>query len=423
MTGGALIVGAGQAGVQLAVSLRDYGYGESITVIGAEAQPPYQRPPLSKAYLDGTANLTSLELRTQAFYTERRIDVVSAERITQLHLSPSGPRGCGNALTDRGRTLTFDHLALTVGARPRRLDLPGTDLDGVCYLRVVDDATRLRAHLTAASDVVVIGGGFIGLEAAAVARAAGKNVTVLEVAERLISRSVAPVISEFYRQAHTRRGTEIRLGAEVAALQGEHGQGEHGRVTGVRLKDGTLLPADLVVVGVGVLPRTELAEQLGLVCDGGIVVDEFARTSEPSVVAAGDCTVMPNPLTGEGPVRQESMPNAVGQARVAAATLAGKPQPYKDVPWFWSDQFDLKLQIAGMTNEYDDVVVRGDPDSERFSVLYYRRGNLLAIHAVNRAPDYLAVRKALSVGTPLPADRAVMAHLSLKELLTEGAAK
>jgi 3-phenylpropionate/trans-cinnamate dioxygenase ferredoxin reductase subunit len=416
MTGGALIVGAGQAGIQLAVSLRDYGYRGSITVIGAEAQPPYQRPPLSKAFLNGTANLTSLELRTQAFYTERRIDVVSAERITQLHLSPSGPRGCGNALTDRGRTLAFDHLALTVGARPRRLDLPGSDLDGVCYLRVVDDATRLRAHLTAARDVVVIGGGFIGLEAAAVARAAGKNVTVVEVAERLISRSVAPVISEFYRQAHTRRGTAIRLGTEIAGIHGEH-----GRVTGVRLKDGTLLPADLVVVGVGVLPRTELAEQLGLVCDGGIVVDEFARTSEPSVVAAGDCTVMPNPLTGEGPVRQESMPNAVGQARVAAATLVGKPQPYKDVPWFWSDQFDLKLQIAGMTNEYDDVVVRGDPDSERFSVLYYRRGNLLAIHAVNKAPDYLAVRKALSVGTPLPADRAVMSHLSLKELLTEDA--
>jgi 3-phenylpropionate/trans-cinnamate dioxygenase ferredoxin reductase component len=416
MTGGALIVGAGQAGVQLAVSLRDYGYRGSITVIGAEAQPPYQRPPLSKAFLNGTANLTSLELRTQAFYTERRIDVVSAERITQLHLSPSGPRGRGNALTDRGRTLAFDHLALTVGARPRRLDLPGTDLDGVCYLRVVDDATRLRAHLTAARDVVVIGGGFIGLEAAAVARAAGKNVTVLEVAERLISRSVAPVISEFYRQAHTRRGTAIRLGTEIAGIHGEH-----AHVTGVRLEDGTLLPADLVVVGVGVLPRTELAEQLGLVCDGGIVVDEFARTSEPSVVAAGDCTVMPNPLTGEGPVRQESMPNAVGQARVAAATLVGKPQPYKDVPWFWSDQFDLKLQIAGMTNEYDDVVVRGDPDSERFSVLYYRRGNLLAIHAVNRAPDYLAVRKALSVGAPLPAERAVMSHLSLKELLTESA--
>ena len=427
MTGGALIVGAGQAGVQLAVSLRDYGYGGPITVMGAEAQPPYQRPPLSKSFLDGTADLTSLELRTPAFYTERRIDVVSAERITQLQLSPSGPRGRGNAMTDRGRTLAFDHLALTVGARPRRLELPGADLDGVCYLRVVEDATRLRSHLAPARDVVVIGGGFIGLEAAAVARAAGKNVTVVEAAPRLISRSVAPVISEFYRQAHTRRGTEVRLGTEVDAIlgkhghgkhgDGEHGDGEHGRVTGVRLTDGTLLPADLVVVGVGVVARTELAEQLGLVCDGGIVVDEFARTSEPSVVAAGDCTVMPNPLTGEGPVRLESMPNAVAQARVAAATLAGKPRPYTDVPWFWSDQFDLKLQIAGMTNEYDQVVVRGDPDSERFSVLYYRRGNLLAIHAVNRAPDYLAVRKALSVGTPLPADRAVVSHVSLKDLL------
>jgi 3-phenylpropionate/trans-cinnamate dioxygenase ferredoxin reductase subunit len=396
--------------------LRDYGYAGPITLIGAEAQPPYQRPPLSKEFLAGTADITSLELRTQAFYTGQRIDVVSAERVTQLRLSPSGPPGSGTALTDRGRTLAFDRLALTVGARPRRLDLPGTDLDGVCYLRVVDDAARLRSHLTPARNVVVIGGGFIGLEAAAVARSESRNVAVVEATQRLISRSVAPVLSEFYRQAHSRRGTEIHLRAEVAEILGEHGQ-----VTGVRLKDGRLLPADVVVVGVGVVPRTELAEQLGLASDGGIVVDEFARTSEPSIVAAGDCTLMPNPLTGEGRVRLESMPNAVSQARVAAATLAGKPQPYTGVPWFWSDQYDLKLQIAGVTNGYDQFVVRGDPSSERFSVLYYRQGNLLAINAVNRAADYLAVRKALSSGTPLPADRAIVSDVPLKELLLESA--
>jgi 3-phenylpropionate/trans-cinnamate dioxygenase ferredoxin reductase subunit len=417
VNGGALIVGASQAGVQVAVSLRDHGYDRPITLIGAEAQPPYQRPPLSKAFLAGDADARSLELRTPAFYTERRIDVVCGERVSRLDLSPSGQRGAGTALTDLGRTLAFDRLALAVGARVRRVDVPGADLDGVCYLRDIQDADRVRSHLAAARDVVVIGGGFIGLEAAAVARSQGRNVTVVEAADRLISRSVAPVISEFYRRAHLRRGTGIRLGAQVARIEGER-----GRVTGVRLADGALLPAGLVVVGVGVVPRTELAEQLGLRCDGGIVVDEFARTSEPSIVAAGDCTLMPDPLTGEGLVRLESMPNAVAQARVAAATLAGKPQPYTDVPWFWSDQYDLKLQMAGVTNGYDRLVVRGDPDGERFSVLYYRRGMLLGINAVNRAPDYLAVRKALASGTPIPADRAEASEAPLKDLLLKDAA-
>jgi 3-phenylpropionate/trans-cinnamate dioxygenase ferredoxin reductase component len=417
VTAGVLIVGASQAGVQVAASLRDHGYDGPITLVGAEARQPYQRPPLSKGFLAGSANLASLDLRSEAFYAEQRIRVVPGERVVRVEAAPAGAGCSGAGLTDRGRTLPFDRLALTVGARPRRLNLPGSDLDGVCYLRGVDDAARIRARLTSARDVVVIGGGYIGLEAAAVARSEGKNVTVVEAADRLIPRSVAPLVSEFYRRAHTRRGVEIRLGTEVAGISGEQ---DH--VRGVRLKDGRLLPADLVVVGVGVVPRTELAEQLGLLCDGGIVVDQFARTSDPYVVAAGDCTVAPNPVTGEGRIRLESVPNAVAQARVAAATLAGKPEPYADVPWFWSDQYDLKLQIAGVTNGYDEVVVRGDADRESFSVLYYRRGNLLGINAINRAPDYLTVRKALSSGTPIPADRAAMSAVPLKELLLKPAA-
>jgi 3-phenylpropionate/trans-cinnamate dioxygenase ferredoxin reductase subunit len=401
---GVLVVGASQAGVQVAASLRDNGYAGRITLVGAETHPPYQRPPLSKEFLAGTGDLAALELRTQSFYAERQIDVVRGERVSQLSLSPSGPPGSGVAHTDRGRRLAFDHLALTVGARPRRLSLPGIDLDGVCYLRDLDDAARLRRHLARSDDVVVIGGGFIGLEAAAVARSAGKRVTVVEVADRLIPRSVAPVVSEFYRRAHTRRGTAIRLGAPVGAIEGRH-----GRVTAVHLQDGTSLPADVVVVGVGVVARTELAEQIGLACAGGIVVDEFARTSEPSIVAAGDCTVLTNPSTGEGTVRLESMPNAISQSRVAAATLAGKPRPYTDVPWFWSDQYDLKLQIAGVADGYDELEVRGDPEAETFSVRYFRRGRLLAVNAVNRPADYLAVRKALAApaaGKPAPARRA-----------------
>ncbi|GAA0999760.1 FAD-dependent oxidoreductase [Acrocarpospora macrocephala] len=408
MTGaGVLVVGASQAGVQLAVSLREHGHDGPITLVGAESQPPYQRPPLSKAYLGGAADATSLELRDQAFYASKRIDLLPAERVTHIRRFPSG-----TALTDQGRVLDFDRVALTVGARARRLTVPGSDLTGVCYLRDLADAALLRHHLTPARHVVVVGGGFIGLEVAAVARSEGRDVTVVEAAPRLMTRAVAPVVSEFYRRAHARRGAEVLLGAQLTRIEGEH-----GRVTGVRLADGARLPADLVVAGVGVVPRTELAEQLGLLCDGGIVVDEFARTSDPSVVAAGDCTVLPNPLTGEGRVRLESMPNAIAQARVAAATLAGKPQPYADVPWFWSDQYDLKLQIAGVADGYDQVVVRGDPDGEAFSALYYRGGALLAVNAVNRTADYLVVRKALAKGTPLPADLAARADVPLKDLL------
>jgi 3-phenylpropionate/trans-cinnamate dioxygenase ferredoxin reductase component len=417
VSGGVLVVGGSHAGVQIAASLRDSGYDGPITLVGAEAQQPYQRPPLSKAFLAGNADSSSLELRTEAFYAQHRIGVLAGERVTELRLAADGPAGTGQALTDRGRSLTFDRLALTVGARPRRLTVPGADLDGVCYLRTLDDAAQIRTHLTPARDVVVIGGGYIGLEAAAIARSEGKNVTVVEVAERLISRSVAPVVSEFYWRAHSRRGVEIRLAAGVAELVGEQ-----GHVRGVRLTDGTVLPADLVVVGVGVAPRTELAEQLGLRCDGGIVVDEYARTSNPWVVAAGDCTVTPNPVTGEGLVRLESQPNAVAQARVAAATIVGRPRPYSDVPWFWSDQYDLKLQIAGVTNGYDDFVVRGDTNRESFSVLYYRHEDLLGINAVNSPADYLAVRKALSTGAPIPPAQAAVSEIPLKKLLLKPAA-
>jgi 3-phenylpropionate/trans-cinnamate dioxygenase ferredoxin reductase subunit len=411
VSGGALVVGAGQAGVQLAASLRENGYQEPITLLGAEEHQPYQRPPLSKAFLSGAVEMTSLAFRNQAFYDNQGIELICGERAETLSLT--GDSASGTAVTDAGRMLHFDHLALTVGARPRRLAVPGSDLEGICYLRDVDDAARLRAALASAVDVVVIGGGFIGLEAAAVARSQGKTVTVVEAADRLIPRAVAPGVSEFYRQAHEHRGTTIHLSSAVTALVGAA-----GRVVAVSLADGTEVPADLVVVGIGVLPRTELAEQIHLDCAGGIVVDRFARTSRPSVVAAGDCTVLPHPLTGDGRVRLESVQNAVSQAKVAAAALAGRPQPYTDVPWFWSDQYDLKLQIAGLSTGYDQTVVRGDMDGERFSVLYYRDGSLIAIDAVNAPPDYMTVRKALSQGATIPAEPAADAATPLKSLLT-----
>lgn len=417
MSEGTLIVGGSQAGVQLAVSLRQLGDTSPIVLVGEETRPPYQRPPLSKEFLAGRADLDSLTFRTPGFYTDSGIDLVCGERVTGVSLSASGPVGSGVATTASGRELPFGRLALTVGADARRLPLPGAHLGGICYLRDHDDAVDLRARLATATNVIVVGGGFIGLEVASAARAAGRSVTVVEAADRLMARAVGPVVSEFYRRAHRRRGIDVRLSAGVTGFEGERGQ-----VTTVELSDGTRLPADLVLVGIGVLPRTELAEQLGLTCDQGIVVDTHARTSDPMVVAAGDCTVQPHPMTGQGRVRLESVQNAVAQAQAAASTLLGRPNGVTPVPWFWSYQGDLRLQIAGLSADHDDQVVRGDPDDESFSVLYYRRNRLLAIDAVNRPADYMAVRKALGRGATIARDRAGDPTVPLKSLIGDPAA-
>ena len=411
---GTLIVGASQAGLQLAASLRQLGDERPVTLVGAEPHAPYQRPPLSKEFLAGAAGPESLAFRSPGWYADSGIDLVLGERVVELCL-PDGHRP-GTATTSGGRQLAFSRLGLAVGAAPRRLTVPGADLDGVCYLRDLDDAADLRRRLAGAERVVVVGGGFIGLEAAAVARAAGKAVTVVEMADRLIPRAVAPVVSEFYRAAHERRGTAVLLSQRVEAL---HGDDEH-RVAGVLLEDGTELPADLVVLGGGVIASTELAEQIGAACDGGILVDEHARTSVPDVVAAGDCTVLPNPLTGEGRVRLESVQNAVAQGSLAAASLLGRFEHTPAVPWFWSNQGDLRLQIAGLSYGFDRHVVRGNPDTERFSVLYYRGSQLLAVDAVNLPADYLVVRKALTQGIALPAELAADPTTPLKTLLAAG---
>jgi 3-phenylpropionate/trans-cinnamate dioxygenase ferredoxin reductase subunit len=407
---GTLIVGASQAGIQLAVSLRGAGDAKPITLVGEEPHAPYQRPPLSKAFLRGDTALEQLQLRTPEVLAGLDVTLVLGERIARVGLEAGGPSG--TARTSKGREFAFDRLALTVGARPRRLGVPGTDRDGVTYLRTADDAAALRALQSGAESVVVIGGGFIGLEAAAVARAQGKSVTVLEASDRLIGRAVAPAVSEFYRAAHARRGVDVRLGAQVVSLGGSG-----NRVEVVQLADGSRVPADVVIVGIGVEPRIELARQLDLETSGGIVVDAHARTSNPTVVAAGDCTVQPNPLTGLGQVRLESVQNAISQAKTAAATLAGRQEPNESVPWFWSDQYDLKLQIAGLSAGHDRCVLRGDVDTESFSVLYYRDGALVAADAVNAPGDYMAVRKALSQGATISAEHAADSTVALRELI------
>lgn len=412
-----LVVGASHAGVQLAARLRDRGHEGPITVVGEEGALPYHRPPLSKTYLSGSATADSLALRPEAFYEAKGIRLLRGVRVDRVDLD------AGTAVTDDGSSLGFDRLALATGARVRRLDVPGADLDGILQLRDLDDATGLRDALADPTApvrrAVVVGGGFIGLEAAAVLRLRGVEVTVVELADRLMARSVSREMSSYFLAVHRARGSRVLLGTGVIGVEGQG-----GRVTGVALSDGSTLPADVVVVGIGVVPRTELAEQLGLRVDGGLVVDRQARTSDPRVVAAGDVTVLPHPLDPTQMLRLESVQNATDQADVAAATLCEQDTTHDQVPWFWSDQFDLKLQMAGAAAAYDDVVLRGslEPAGDGatpggLTVLCYRDERLVAGECVNAGADFVAVRRALASGSSFPREQAADPAVRLKTLL------
>lgn len=417
-----LIVGACQAGVQIASVLRERGDTDPIILVGEEAHRPYQRPPLSKGWLKGELEPDDVILRTREWFADRGIELVTGDRVVTVH---RGPDGAGTAVTEGGRRIAFTRLALTTGASVRRLPVEGTDYNGVHYLRDADDAIALQPELAdpEVRRVVVIGGGFIGLESAAVARGLGKDVTVLEAGPRLVGRVVSPETSAFYLDAHRRRGIDVRLDVAISRLVGHDAAAHHGkgRVRGVELADGSVVPADLVIVGIGVIPRVELADQLGLEVEGGIVVDEACRTSDGRTVAAGDCALLPNPyaLGVPGRIRIESVNNALEQAKVAAATLLGEPAPYTSVPWFWSDQGDIKLQIAGLSTGYDAVVVRGEPATEKFSVLYYRAGRLIAADCVNQPVEFMAIRRALGHGQSVPPAAAADVTVPLKKSLVD----
>ncbi|MGW0040394.1 NAD(P)/FAD-dependent oxidoreductase [Rhodococcus sp. NPDC003348] len=413
--GGLLIIGASQAGVQLAGSLRALGYEEPITLLGDENHRPYQRPALSKEFLQGEVTAESLIFRTAQYWDEHRIRLVKGERITAIDRTNAGG---GVARSESGARFAFDRLALTVGARARRLDVPGADLGGVLYLRNADDALALKARMPDATDVVVIGGGFIGLEAAASAHKMGRKATVLEAGPRLIGRAVGPETSRFFLDAHRSRGIDVVLNARIARIVGTE-----GAVTGVELADGRVVAAQIVLVGIGVLPNTELAEALGLECDNGIRVDEYALASDGVTVAVGDCANLPNPVRGAPPgdrIRIESVNNAIEQAKVAAYSLTGRRAEYAGTPWFWSNQGDLKLQIAGLSTGHDRTVVRRDDEKGRFSVLYYRDGQITAADCVNHPLDFMAVKNALAKGANIPAGPAENAATPLKSIITEG---
>ncbi|MFF5022091.1 NAD(P)/FAD-dependent oxidoreductase [Micrococcus luteus] len=417
---GILIVGASQAGVQLAISLRGVGFDEPITLLGEEDHRPYQRPALSKEFLQGNVDRENLIFRSQEYWDEHNITLVKGVRIDSVDKEADGS---GVAHGSDGRAYPFRRLALAVGARARRLDIDGSDLEGVAYLRNADDALALRASLDSIDQVAVIGGGFIGLETACSLHGMGKQVTVLEYGPRLVGRAVGEETAEFFLRSHRERGIDIRLDARLKRFVPGEGEQAH-RVAGVELEDGTVLPVQHVLIGIGVIPNTTLAEQMGLDVDNGIVVDRYALASDGTTVAVGDVANMPNPLPDapEGErIRLESVNNAIEHAKVAAYSLVGRREEYAGIPWFWSNQADLKLQIAGLTQGYDSTVVRRDDAKGRLSVLYYRDGRIIAADCVNAPLDFMAVRGALGRGQHIPAEAAADPATPLKTIITDGA--
>lgn len=386
--GRAVIVGASHAGAQLAASLRQERWTGEILLVGNDAPLPYNRPPLSKAYLAGKSSLQDLAIRHADFYDKQQIQLVDA-----TVESVDRPAGC--LTLSSGELLAYDKLALCTGARPRRLSTSGADLAGVFYLRTAGDVELIREAAAPGRRVVIIGGGFIGLETAASLRGLGLEVTVIEGTGRVLERVTAPEVSAFFDRVHREEGVEIRTGALVAALVGD------GRVREVVLTTGESFAADLVIVGIGVEPNTELASAAGLAVDDGVLIDAQARTSDPGIVAAGDCTVRDVERYGRR-IRLESVPSAGEQAKVAAATLCGKPKQIGLLPWFWSDQYELKLQTAGLNSGYDEVVLSGNPHPERdFTCFYLRQGKLIAADCVNRPRDFMWVKGVLGQQTPV----------------------
>ncbi len=399
-----IIIGAGQAAAQAIQSLHAEGFAGSMTLIGDEAYAPYQRPPLSKAYLLGTFERERLLLKPDSFYADSNCELRLSTRATAIHRAEKTVE-----LAD-GKKLSYDLLLLTTGSRVRRLKCPGMDLPGVHYLRDIADVDAIQAGFLPGKRIAIVGGGYIGLEVAASARALGAAATVLEREDRVLARVACPALSAFFHATHTAHGVDFELGCRIEALVGE------GAVTGVRMSDGRVLDCDAVLVGVGAVANDELAREAGLVGDNGIVVDLAARTSDPAIYAIGDCTRRPLPLYGRD-WRLESVPNALEQAKQAASAICGRPPPAPEVPWFWSDQYDLRLQIAGMPFDATQVVLRGEPASGSFAVFHLAADNrLLAVEAVNAPPEFMGGKMMIGRGQRLDPDRIRDPSISVRQL-------
>lgn len=387
---GMLIIGAGLAGLTVAETLRAEAYEGPITLVGSETLAPYQRPPLSKTFLLGDSSEAQLMMRPPEMLLKKHITVKVGAGVTAIN------RPKKQVTLDDGTTLAYDGLALCTGSRLRLLPLAGANWQGVFGLRSLDDSKGIKTALETARNVVIIGGGFIGLEVAAVARKKGKQVTVLEATDRLMARVVPPFISQFYLDLHTDNGVEVVLGAMVSELVGSD-----GRITAIKTQDGREFPADLVLVGIGVIPNAEIAQAAGLEVEGGIVVDACGRTSDNTIVAAGDCTAR---RMDDGSLRHlESVQNALEQGKSAATALLGRERPFNAAPWFWSDQYDVKLQMAGLNAGFDQAVTRGDPTTKKFSMYYFKDGKLIAVDSLNQPGEHMNGRKLFDKGlSPTP---------------------
>ena len=400
-----VIVGGGQAAVQAIDTLRRKGFTGELVLIGDEAWLPYQRPPLSKKYLAGALERDRLLLRPQHFYESHTVETRLGRRVEEISRREQRLR------LDDGSIVAYDALLISTGSRPRPLAAPGADLDGVYFLRTIADVERIRAEWTPGKRLVIVGGGYIGLEVAATARELGLEVTVLEMADRVMNRVVCPQLSAFYEAEHARHGVRILCNSRVRALAAAPGS---RRVRAVVTEDGAEHPADVVVVGCGVLPADDLAVAAGLVCENGVVVDDRCRTSDPMIYAAGDCTSHPSLRYGRR-LRLESVDNAFEQGASAALNLLGHETVHDKVPWFWSDQYDLKLIIIGVCQGYDSVVMRGDPATHAFSACYLRGGELIAVDTINSPKDQMAARKLLAARARPNPDRLADPAVPLKD--------
>ena len=405
----AIIIGAGHAGGELAIALRNEGWEGRILLLGEEAHLPYHRPPLSKAYLAGSVEKSSLSIRPQMAYDKANVEFIGGVRVSRIDRANQRLE-----LAD-GSQLAYDKLAIATGGRPRPLSVPNAVVAERCanfhYLRTLDDVEQIRAQLAPGKRLAIVGGGYIGLEVAASAIAQGLQVTVLEALPRVLQRVTAAELSAYYERKHREAGVDIRTGVQVADLEvtGD-------AVTAVLCADGSRLAADLVVVGIGLLANTELAAEAGLQVDNGILVDEHAQTSDPHIYAAGDCTNHPNALLGRR-LRLESVPNALEQSRVAAANMAGKAKTYASVPWFWSDQYELKLKMVGLAEGFERLVLRGDPATDSFSAFYLKGDKVLAADTVNRPQDFIAAKRLVAEGIAVTAEQLADDGRPLKELL------
>ncbi len=388
-----IVIGAGQAGGDVATLLRQNGFASDLILLGEEPHLPYLRPPLSKAFLAGEVTEESLQTKGAAAYEKAAVTVRTGERVQTID------RHEKRISLQNGEVLAYGHLVLATGGRPRMMKVPGAALKNIFYLRTIADVVALRAAFLPGRRVVIVGGGYIGLEVASIAVKLGLDVTILEGAPRVLVRVTSPEMSAFYERIHRREGVKIRTGIAVSGFVADPA-GE--RVAAVECGDEATVQADLVIIGIGLIPNTELAETAGLLVDNGIVVNEHAQTSDPHIYAIGDCAAHAHHEFLKRKVRLESVPNATEQARAAAAAICGKPVSPAGPPWFWSDQYKLKLQMVGLSDGYEEVVLRGDPESESFMAIYLKNGEVIAADAVNRIADFMTAKRLVAESKVIP---------------------